>query len=80
MNAGKPHTVMLSKRAVDIVRDLHPDGLKPDDLVVSVTGAALTKMLMRTRYGNATAHGTRDRLHRAVMATPDLIWRSAALV
>jgi hypothetical protein len=51
MNAGKPHTVMLSKRAVDIVRDLHPDRLKPDDLVVNVTGATLTKMLMRACDG-----------------------------
>jgi integrase len=54
MKAGKPHTVMLSKRAVEIVRDLHPDGLKPDDLVFGVTGAALTKMLMLAGYGDAT--------------------------
>ncbi len=58
MKAGKAHIVMLSKRAVEIVRDLHPDGPKPDDLVFGVTGAALTKMLMLAGYGNATVHGT----------------------
>jgi integrase len=58
MKAGKPHIVMLSKRAVEIVRDLHPGGLKPDDLVFGVTGAALTKMLMLADYGDATVHGT----------------------
>ena len=30
---NRPHTVMLSKRAVEIVRELHPSGLKPDELV-----------------------------------------------
>jgi integrase len=58
MKAGKPHIVMLSKRAVEIVRDLHPNGLKPDGLVFGVTGAALTKMLMLAGYGDATVHGT----------------------
>jgi integrase len=58
MKAGKPHIVMLSKRAVEIVRDLHPYGLKLDDLVFSVTGAALTKMLVLAGYGDATVHGT----------------------
>jgi integrase len=58
MKAGKQHTVMLAKRAVEIVHDLHPDGLKPDDLVFGVTGAALTKMLRLAGYGDATVHGT----------------------
>jgi hypothetical protein len=43
---------------VEIVRDLHPGGLKPDDLVFGVTGAALTKMLMLAGYGDGTVHGT----------------------
>jgi hypothetical protein len=38
MKAGKPHTVMLSKRAVEIVCELHPDGVKRDELVFGVTG------------------------------------------
>jgi integrase len=58
MKGGRPHIVMLSKRAVEIVHDLHPDGLKPDDLAFGVTGAALTKMLMLAGYGDATVHGT----------------------
>jgi integrase len=58
MKAGKPHIVMLSKRAVEIVRDLHPGGLKPDDLIFGVTGAALTKMLALAGYGDATVHGS----------------------
>ena len=58
MKAGKPHTVMLSKRAAEIVRELHPNGVKPDDLVFGVTGAALTKMLVLAGYGDATVHRT----------------------
>jgi integrase len=58
MKAGKPHSVMLSKRAVEIVRELHPNGVKPDELVFGVTGAALTKMLVLAGYGDATVHGT----------------------
>ena len=58
MKAGKPHTVMLSKRAVEIVRELHLDGLKPDELVFGITGAALTKMLVLAGYGDATVHGS----------------------
>jgi integrase len=58
MKAGKPHTVMLSKRAVEIVRELHPNGMKPDELVFGITGAALTKMLVLAGHGDATVHGT----------------------
>jgi integrase len=58
MKGGRPHTVMLSKRAVEIVRELHPDGLKPDALIFDITGAALTKMLRLAGHGNATVHGT----------------------
>jgi hypothetical protein len=29
MKGGREHTVMLSKRAVEIIRELHPDGLSP---------------------------------------------------
>jgi integrase len=58
MKGRRPHTVMLSKRAVAIVRELHPDGLKPDELVFGVTGAALTKMLVLAGHGDATVHGT----------------------
>jgi integrase len=58
MKGGRPHTVMLSKRAVEIVRELHPDGLKGDELVFGITGAALTKMLVLAGHGDATVHGT----------------------
>jgi integrase len=58
MKAGKPHVVMLSRRAMEVVRDLHPGGLKRDDLVFGVTGAALTKMLALAGHGDATVHGT----------------------
>jgi integrase len=58
MKGGRPHTVMLSKRAVEVVRGLHPDGLKPDGPVFGVTGAALTKMLTLAGHGDATVHGT----------------------
>ena len=58
MKSGRPHTVMLSSRAVKIICELHPDGLNPDELVFSVTGAALTKMLVLAGYGDATVHGT----------------------
>jgi integrase len=58
MKGRRPHVVMLSKRAVEIIRELHPDGLKPDAPVFGVTGAALTKMLMLAGYGDATVHGT----------------------
>src|SRR5215471_13898656 len=58
MKGGKPHVVMLSKRAVEIIRELHPAGVKPDELVFGVTGAALTKMLVLAGYGDATVHGT----------------------
>jgi integrase len=58
MTAGRPHTVMLSKRAVEIVRERHPGGPKPDELVFGITGAALTKMLALAGYSDATVHGT----------------------
>jgi integrase len=58
MKGGRLHTVMLSKRAVEVVRDLHPDGLEPSERVFDVTGAALTKMLALAGYGAATVHGT----------------------
>jgi hypothetical protein len=49
---------MLSKRAVEIVHELRPDGLKPEELLFGITGAALTKMLVLAGYGDATVHGT----------------------
>ena len=58
MKAGRSHTVMLSERAVEIVGDLHPDGLKPNQPVFGVTAAALAKMLALAGYGGATVHGT----------------------
>jgi integrase len=58
MKANRPHTVMLSKRAVEIIRKLHPSELRPDELVFGVTGAALTKMLALAGYVDATVHGT----------------------
>jgi integrase len=58
MKSGRPHVVMLSQRAVEIVHELHPDGPKPDAPVFGVTGTALTKMLELAGYGDATVHGT----------------------
>jgi integrase len=58
MKGGRPHVVMLSRRAVEIVRELHPDGLRGDELVFGITGTALTKMLVLAGYGTATVHGT----------------------
>jgi integrase len=58
MKAGKDHVVMLSKRAVEILGELHPDGMNPDAPVFGITGAALTKMLELAGYGDATVHGT----------------------
>jgi integrase len=58
MKGSRLHTVMLSKRVVEIVRELHPNGVKPDELVFGVTGAALMKMLALAGYGDATVHGT----------------------
>jgi integrase len=58
MKGSRQHVVMLSQRAMEIVREHHPDGLKPDALVFGVTGAALTKMLALAGYGDATVHGT----------------------
>jgi integrase len=58
MKGRQSHTVMLSKRAVEIVRELHPDGLKPDKLVFGVSHSALRKMLALAGYGDATVHGT----------------------
>jgi integrase len=58
MKGGRQHVVMLSQRAVEIVRERHPDGQKPNALVFGVTGAALTKMLALAGYGDATVHGT----------------------
>jgi hypothetical protein len=36
MKNRQPHVVMLSKRAVDIIRELDPDELKSDDLVLAL--------------------------------------------
>jgi integrase len=58
MKGRRPHIVMLSKRAMEIVRELHPDGVRPDELEFGVTGAALTKMLALAGYLDATVHGT----------------------
>jgi integrase len=59
MKTGKPHVVMLSRRAAEIISALHPDGLKPDELVFGgITGAALTKMLALAGYGDTTVHGS----------------------
>jgi integrase len=58
MKSGQPHTVFLARRAVEILRELYPNGLKPDDLVFPITGAALTKMLKLAGYGDFTVHGT----------------------
>jgi hypothetical protein len=58
MKVGKPRTVTLAKRAVGILRDLHPGAPNPDELVFGITGAALTKMLVLAGYGDATVHGT----------------------
>jgi integrase len=58
MKGGRPHIVMLSNRAVEIVRELQADGLKGDEPVFGVTGAALTKMLVLAGHGDATVHGT----------------------
>src|SRR5262249_53921393 len=38
--------------------ELHPDGLKTDEPVFDITGAALTKMLVLAGRGDATVHGT----------------------
>jgi integrase len=58
MKGDRPHTVMLSKRAVEIIRELHPDGLKPDQPVFRLTRVALKKMLALAGYSDATTHGT----------------------
>lgn len=58
MKGGRDHVVMLSKRAVAIVRELHPDGLVPDALVFPLTGAAMNKTLRLAGYPDATCHGT----------------------
>jgi redox-regulated HSP33 family molecular chaperone len=58
MKSGRQHTVMLSKRAAEIVRELHPGGLNRDDLVFGITGHGLLKMLALAGYRDATVHGT----------------------
>jgi integrase len=59
MKVGKPRTVTLAKHAVEILRDLHPGGPNPDELVFGITGAALTKMgACRLRRCDGARHRT----------------------
>ena len=44
---------MLSKRAVEIIRELHPTGARPDEPVFGITTAALTKMLVLVGHGDS---------------------------
>jgi integrase len=58
MKGGRKHTVMLSKRAVEIVRELHPDGLKPDEPVFRSHRRGANQMLRLAGYADFTVHGT----------------------
>jgi integrase len=59
MKGRREHLTMLSKRAVDIVRELHPNGLAPDDLVFGISRGGLLKMIVLSGYGDFTIHGCR---------------------
>lgn len=67
MKAGREHRVPLTPRAVEIVRELHPDGLAPDAYVFPgqkpgkpLSNMAMDMLLRRMDQDAYTVHGFRS--------------------